>query len=166
MKKLIALLALLVTVSLNAATLTATVPSATSTNIPFLLGTNSQALITGVIVVSTNNNVATVNFVDSYWKTFQITNQAYQVINSYATNYITLYTNYYGATNSFTNLALIEVTNTVATNNILLGPVFTTFAGTNSSTTYQNLALKINQGLWLTNTTAASDARVTITYTQ
>lgn len=91
------------------------------------------------------------------------TNNAYTNIISYVTNYYVGYTDYYGnARYSYTNKALIDVTNSVGpTTNYYNSPLYLS-AGTNNVVTYVNLNAVFMNGIWATNS-GTGPATITLT---
>jgi hypothetical protein len=134
--------------------------------IPFTV--NGPVKVTQIIISSSSTNVSNLEFVDTPTNTLTWTNAAYSNILSYATNVVTNYVNYYGRTNSYTNLSLVDVTNSVpaVTNNynVALHPIITT----NATATFQNVNYYFVNGLWITNVAApgSGPSTVTITYQQ
>lgn len=165
MKRLIAitLLALSFSFGAKAASTTLVLSNTVMTNLPMLLP--GPAKIQSVILTASTTNVAQVQFVDTFTNWLKYTNSAYTNILSYATNYVTLYTNYYGATNTFTNIALVDVTNTVAgTTNLFNVPLVCSANTNQTSTVFPVNAVFVN-GVWVTNT-AGGTAVITVNYTQ
>lgn len=169
MKKLIIGLAVAValcTFSVKAATTSFSVTSGAVSNISLLLGTGakvsqvvltSSSTTTGKAVLYDTTNIGLTNVVG-----------AYSTITSYATNYITTWTNYYGYTNSVTNISLIDVTNSVAATTNALTAILTLTAPTNSTVTYSSLGVLFQNGVTISNATSPGAGTITgtITYTQ
>lgn len=148
----------------NAQSLTRTI-TMTAGSVSNLLSVadSGGARITQVILTSPAAASSRINIYDSPTNVFTWTNAAYQTVTPTITNFITSYVNYYGATNTFTNVALIAVTNTVAANTNNYSLVFAGVAATNSSATYDGPYFFRN-GAWATNATVGGTATVTITY--
>jgi len=127
-----------------------------------LSGFNQPVYVNQITITAGTNNV-TATIVDTYTNSLTYTNAAYTNTTSYLTNYINTWTNFYGATNSTTNIALIDVsTNAVAatTNNF---PVRLSVAtGFGLSTAYSSVNAYFNNGIWATNT-SPSNGLMTIT---
>lgn len=83
----------------------------------------------------------------------------------YATNYITAYTNYYGVSTSLTNVALITLSNYVASVTNTLSPKYSLTAPASSTVEYGPMDVWFYGGIVVSNTTTAP-ATVTIGYTQ
>lgn len=96
----------------EASTLSISIPAGTAIN---LMPNFSSTKITQIIATAAGTNYTTNLLVyDCPTNVFAYTNAAYTNIISYATNYISTWTNYYGATNSVTNISLVDATNNVA----------------------------------------------------
>ena len=166
MKKLLTFVALIGLVAkLSAATVTIQLGAGAFTNIFGL--NNGSAKVTQFLLTSTATNIASVMVVDTPTNWLSFTNKAYTNIISYPTNYIAVWTNYYGATNYWTNLTLVDITNTVAatTNSYPVRAYLTT--ATNSTLRVDQANYYFLDGVWVTNTTPnSSTAFLTITYTQ
>jgi len=149
--------------SINAASVTAsyTIPPLASTNLPTLLG-GSLTLNSATIQAT---NVSSLNVYDWYTNVFFQTNQAYIQTTSIVTNYITIYTNYYGATNTWTNKVLLDYTNTVAAVTNALPVIFAWSAASNTTVQFQNLNARFQDGFSCTNT-SANTFILTLQYTQ
>jgi hypothetical protein len=91
------------------------------------------------------------------------TNAQFTNVISYATNYYVYYTNFYGVTGySYTNKALIDVTNLVAQSTNYYNAWLYLAAGTNNTVTYVNLSAVYANGIWATNS-GTGPATVTLT---
>lgn len=152
------------TLSASAASKSVTIPAAGFTNL-LVLGQGGGATLTQIIVTSPTTNATMVQFIDTPTNSLTYSNIPYIQLTSYLTNYITLYTNYWGATNAFTNVAMIDVTNTVAAVTNRYPIVFTGNASTNSSSVYPG-PYTFNNGVWATNASLGGSATVTIIYNQ
>lgn len=148
----------------SAATTSRTIPAGTFTNL--LTQSPSGSLkVTQWVVTATATNNAAFSAVDTYTNNLTYTNPSYVVLSSYQTNYITTYTNYYGATNSFTNVAQVDyyVTNSAVTNAYPIR--FTATAITNTTSIFDGVNYYFQNGLWVTNT-GTGPLTLTITYQQ
>lgn len=143
-----------------ASTVTVTVQPGTMTNILSTL--TSGAAIVKSFTLSANGTNAAVILYDTPTNQLVWTNVSYISTQSYATNYIVVWTNYFGATNSWTNLTLVDVTNTVvgSSNNAYAARI--SGAALASTTTIINpLYTVFENGIWATNTSSGV-ATVTI----
>ena len=118
------------------------------------------------VTASTATNVS-VLILDTPTNSLTYVVPAYTNYVKYATNYFTYYTNYYGATTySYTNFALLTLTNSTpqATNNY---PVRISAAAlANTTVTYGSVAglsYFFDYGIWATNT-GSGNATITILY--
>lgn len=165
MKKLILSLMLLAGIGLNsyAAQTSVIVPANTMTNFILLSGNPTKVLSVSAATFSTNS--ANIFIYDTPTNQFLYTNAAYTNILSYATNWINTWTNYYGRTNSVTNIALIDVTNTVTGTTNSYNLEFAASIGTNATVTANNVNAVFTYGVWVTNQSVGAST-VTITYQQ
>lgn len=166
MKKLISVIGALVIAagSVHAATVSKTIAAGVFTNL--LTASPSGSLkVTQFVLTATATNNAAFSAVDTYTNNLTYTNPAYVVYSSYQTNYITTYTNYYGVTNSFTNVAMVDyyVTNSAVTNAYPIR--FTATAITNTTSIFDGVNYYFQNGLWVTNT-GNGPLTLTITYQQ
>jgi len=151
-------------------TLTFVVNALTATNIfsnfqnPVLVSqasvasaTSSQGIVT--LYDTTTNVPSTTGY--PLWS-YQV--PAYTNIISYVTNYYVFYTNFYGTTQySYTNKALIDVTNSVPlSTNYFNSPLFLS-APTNTTVTFTSISAVFNYGIWATNS-GTGPATITLTY--
>lgn len=171
MKKLLVSLVVGIGLLANAATVTVTIPATTGTNVPTILnpyGTNGAPFtLLSAVLVPASGCAANVYLYDSplyLW----YTNAAYSNITSYVTNYIAMWTNYYGYTNYWTNASLIDVTNSVLGTSNAYPVALVLAAPTNVPTTFVNLNTRFRYGCLITNTvnTAQGTPTLTLTYTQ
>lgn len=163
MKKFIVSLLLGVGIAANAAlSTTVVVQPNTYTN---LLSLNSGSAIVTFASVTANTTNASVIFVDAPTNTLFYTNAAYIGVTSYATNYIQSWTNYYGVVNYWTNMTLLDVTNTVAASTNFYNRPITASALASTTTTLNPLAANFEYGIWVTNNSSGI-ATVTIQYRQ
>lgn len=162
-KYLISLFAGVGMVASAAFTTTVTVPPNTFTNLLSLSG-SGYAIVTSAAITANSTN-ASVSFYDTTTNSLTYVVPAYTNITSYATNWVQTWTNYYGVTNSWTNISLVDVTNSVAasTNNY---PVKIAAAALANTTTVLNpLYATFESGIYVTNTSTGI-ATVTIQYRQ
>lgn len=145
----------------KAASASITVAAGVMTNFPLLV--SGPVKISQVVLTSTGTNIASVQFIDTPTNALTFTNAAYTNITSYLTNYINNWTNYYGVVNSWTNISLVDITNSVAgtTNNYPVRMILAT--PTNSSTRVDNAVYSYLYTPWVTNTGTGS-INVTINY--
>ena len=155
--------AVLVVSSAQAATVSMTVKANTYTNL--LAALNGSIKVSQIIVSAGGTPVTNLTFIDTPTNTYAIVNSAYTNTSVYATNYISLWTNYWGGTNYVTNLADVIITNSVAasTNNYPIRLVTSVLASTANQF---NGSYWFNNGIWVTNSVSNGDAVVTITYQQ
>lgn len=165
MKKYFAIiaLALALVVPVQAASTTVTIAPGGFSNL--LSNFRGSANVSSVLLTASSTNIGQVNFVDTYTNSLTYVSPAYSTISSYATNVITTWTNYYGVINSFTNIGLIDYTNSVSASTNAFPIRFQAIANTNSSALYGNQSLYFLNGIWATNT-ALGTVTATITYTQ
>lgn len=164
MKKFISIISLATLLSLQASAVTValTIASGVATNIIPGFG---SAKITQIIASTTGTNTATFNIFDSPTNQFLYTNAAYTNIISYGTNYVTTYTNYYGVTNSFTNLALFDASNTNAASTNFYPLRINVTAPSNSVTRLDNVNYYFINSPWVTNL-GSGNITLTVTYQQ
>lgn len=163
MKKFIAisLAVVLGAVASQAASLSITVKGNTMTNVlPFISG---SAKVLSYTWAPATSNLTSVVIYDTPTNQFTYTIPSYTNTLTYGTNYILVWTNYFGNLNSWTNFAIIDVTNIVSstTGNYPARAALTAVNGFSSSinpasTLYEN-------GIWATNT-SGSDGTLTIQY--
>lgn len=125
---------------------------------------NGSVTITSVLLTTPAATASTITMTDGTTNRLTYTLPAYSNLTSYATNYITSYTNFFGVVNSFTNVALIDITNSVAasTNNYRIP--FQASVATNSTVQFNGQYFFLN-GVWATNAASgAGSTTVTITY--
>lgn len=159
-RNLLIMAACVVGFSTQAASLTTVIASGGLSNLTATIG---PAKVTQIIVTAPTTNIARVKFYDCPTNTILYTNASYTKIQSYLTNYITLYTNYFGATNAFTNYAMVDITNTVAASTNTYPLRLEAVAATNSASIYSGVDYQFVNGVWATNN-AVGSATVTITY--
>lgn len=146
-------------ITASALSVTTVVQPNTMTNL--LTGFNQPFKLTQVIITANTNN-ASVLMVDSITNALTYTNAAYTNILSYATNYIATWTNFYGTTNSTTNIALIDITNSVAATTNSYPVRLGIAAVANASAKFDQVNYYFNNGIWATNTSSGI-ATITIT---
>lgn len=100
----------------------------------------------------------------------QSTNQfyvlpAYITKSTYATNYITNWVNYFGVTNSWTNIVVIDYTNTVSSVTNAYPVRLAASTVTNGTTILDGVNYYFNMGINITNTGAGA-ANISVTYQQ
>ena len=158
---------LLVSPRLFAASATVSVAGGVMTNFSLLVG-NSPVKVTQVIITSAGTNQASVNMIDTYTNWLVYTNAAYSNTLTYVTNFVSVWTNYYGVTNTVTNSAsLIDVTNNLVAGTTNIFPVRMSISTpTNSSTKFDNVNYYFQNGVWVSNVLAGGTCSVTITYQQ
>ena len=128
-----------------------------------LVLTNGPCVLLSAIVSSAANNTANFTLYDSPTTNTTWTNASYNVVSTIPTNtYITLWTNYYGATNYMTNKVVMEITNTIAGSTNYYSQPFSAIVPTNSTVTFQNINIRFLNSLMLTNTGSGT---MTIVYT-
>lgn len=145
-------------------TFTTTVGTGLFTNI--FAGFNNPIQIVSVTATAGTLGPANIQFIDTPTNWLQYTNFQYTNTLSYATNWNTTWTNYYGVVS--TNVAPIVVQWDV-TNNLVQGttnywpvPLYVSVAS-NSTAYYTGLAALFNRGMWVTNSGIGSGT-LTITY--
>lgn len=153
-----------VTGNMYAANNTVTLAAGGKTNL-VPVSPSGQSVISSWLLTAPAGANATVAVYDSPTNNFTYTNASYSILYTYVTNAITLYTNYWGATNSFTNAALVSVTNTVAASTNNYTAKFVAGAPTNASALYNQGTYTFNNGVWATNT-GPSTITITVTYEQ
>ena len=168
MKKLIILSSLLFAIASQAAILTVTNGLATTATatLPTLLGNGAAFSVQYILLTSVDTNVAVAGLYDvDYATNISYVTAAYTSVTRYATNYINTWTNYYGATNSWTNTVMqsVYVTNAASTNLLLPKYLLRSPAGT--TTEFELLNGKFGRGLVVTNA-GAGTLNITVGYTQ
>lgn len=147
----------------QAANFATNITAGTFTNLALLI--NGSAKVTQFIITSTGTNYGTLSIYDSPTNSVLYTNAAYTNILTYVTNYVSVWTNYYGRTNTVTNSAsLVDVTNSVAgtTNTYPLRVVES--VGTNVSATV-NGSFLFQNGISVSNG-SGSTLTISATYQQ
>jgi len=164
MKKFIIALSIIgLAISLQAASVTVTVLPSTATNV---LGNlfGGYAKITSVTLVANPTNTAVVLY-DAPTNNWSYTTPAYTNTISYATNYVNSYTNYYGVTTLITNLALVDVANTVAASTNTYPARVGVSALASTTTTINPTAYVFENGVWATNNSSGI-ATLTVSFVQ
>lgn len=144
-----------------AGTQTVVVQPGTMTN---LLSTFNGSTLLKQVVVTANTTNASLLFVDTATNTLGYVNASYTNTYSYATNYITSWTNFYGVAQTSTNVALVDNTNNVVaatTNSYPVNLAATALASTTA--TYVNINRYFMRGIWATNNSSGI-ATVTVTW--
>lgn len=126
---------------------------------------NGAAQVSQIIITATTATNASVLFIDTPTNQLTYILGAYSNRVSYATNYVTSWTNYYGVAQSTTNLALIDITNSVASTTNFWPQRLSVAAAASTSARFDQVNYYFNQGIWITNT-GSGNATVTITYHQ
>lgn len=126
---------------------------------------SSPVKITQIIYQSTSTNTTQFSAVDSPSATFTNIIAGFSTITQKATNYITTYTNFFGVSNSFTNLALISATNTITAQTNTYPTQFTLFAATNTQARVDNANFYFINGFTVTNS-GAGPVTITVNYNQ
>ena len=147
--------------SVFAASVTTTIQSGGLSNL--VLRTGLPVKVTQIVVTSQATNSARVKIYDCPTNSVTYTNAAYTNVLSYLTNYITLYTNYFGVTNAFTNYAMVDVSQQVAATTNTYPVRVEAIAPTNTSAVYDGVNYYFYSGIWATNNSAGA-ATVTVTY--
>ena len=152
-----------VALSTQAASTSATVASGVMTNFSALLP--GSARVTQIIVSASTTNTTSLQFVDTSTNSTVYTNSSYVGAGSYLTNLVTTWTNYYGVTNSVTNIQLVDysITN-AATTNFYNVPVAVQ-VNTNATVKFDLVNYYFNRGVWVTNL-GGGPAIITLTYVQ
>lgn len=120
-------------------------------------------VVSQIVIASAADNVAGVKIYDTGIAYQVWTNSAYSYTTTYATNNIQCYTNFFGVQNCYTNTALLTVSNYNAGGTITSFPVrINTTTATNSTTTLTGNYNFLN-GMYVTNTGAAS-FQISVTY--
>src|SRR5678815_3108655 len=149
--------------------------AATSTTVSNTIMTNFSLLSTParpikILNVTITTPAATAGrftFYDTPTNVTVFTNLGYTNIGTYVTNYIAVWTNYYGATNYWTNRSLVQFSNTVASNNYSYNAEIDVYVPTNSSITLNGVNALFTFGCWVTNNgTGTGVPTVSVTYQQ
>lgn len=164
-----------ITFSSHAGTAAVTVNAGTMTNLFSLTANQGSVLIRQMILAPASGTAPqTLSFIDTPTNLLVFTTAAYSNKVSYATNYVQVWTNYYGLvqSNNFwgnnvvtTNFQLVDITNSVpqATNNYAVR--FSVAIPTNSPPLiYNAINQYYDQGVWVTNSAANGSATVTIVW--
>jgi hypothetical protein len=132
---------------------------------------NSPIRVLQITATSVTSANVSAMLVDTPTNSLTFTTPAYTNTISYATNYISSYTNFYGVGVSLTNLNLIDVTNNLvpASTNFYSNRISIS-AMANSSTIIggsgpNGLNYFFNYGIWATNT-GTVPITITVTYIQ
>jgi hypothetical protein len=163
--------------SSKAGTATVTVLGGTMTNL-FSFTPNQGSVLVKQVIVSPATGVVPqlLSLVDTPTNLLVFTTLAYSNKVSYATNYVVVYTNFYGVVtsnnwyqaavgNTYTNYELVDITNSVpqATNNYNVR--FSVGVVSNSPPiVYSAINQYYDNGIWVTNAAASGSATVTIVW--
>lgn len=128
---------------------------------------NGSVRVTQIIVNALSTTNVSGMFIDTYTNWLAYTNAAYTNTISYATNYVNLWTNFYGVVNGTTNLALIDNTNNVvpASTNLFPSRVGVGCLG-GSVAVFSGVNYYFENGIWFTNTSVSGTAQITVIYQQ
>lgn len=163
MKKFITIgLLALSLVSVKAASITVTLLNGAATNLSVANQINAPVVVTTVLL-SANTTNSSVQFLDAPAMALTYTIAAYTNTLTYASNVISSYINYFGATNTTTNLQAVT---TVLTNAAVTTNFQTRFqASALASTTYtiDGANYNFNNGVLITNNSSGI-ATITINY--
>jgi hypothetical protein len=103
------------------------------------------------VIITAPSNIAQVAFIDTPTNALTYTNAPYTGRYSYATNYISSWTNFYGVAASTTNIALIDATNTIAATTNTYPVRFTLSSTSGGSAAFPALNSYFASGVWATN---------------
>ena len=165
MKKFLSTLAAISLCSVAFAnTATVTIAPNTFTNLLSFGPNLGSANVVAISVASVTGTNTTVSLIDTPTNQLYFTWTAYTNRISYATNYNTTWTNFYGVvqTNSAPIIALIDVTTVVAAGSNAY-PVRLTASAVASGTTLFTTHTYFDQGIWVTNSSLGT-AAVSISY--
>ena len=157
-KLLIVASALLVALNVVAETKTLFVTTSGYSNV-----LSGPVKITQFVLTSSATNYATLRFYDAPGNSTIYTNPATIDVQTYATNLITTYTNFFGVTNSITNLVIVDIarTNVATTNTYDVRMVAT--VPTNTTQVIDGVNYYFQNGVLVSNI-AGGYANFTITY--
>lgn len=163
MKKLISVLSIASLFSFGAfaqQTVTVTLAANTATNVPINPG--SLMVLNSTLVAA---GATTIQYIDSPNTSLSYVNGSFTTQSTYVSNTIVGWTNYYGATNFYTNNILwrYPVVHAASTN---LWPQRAAFSATGAGTQiFSPLDITFNQGLLITNS-GANQIQIIISYVQ
>ena len=162
MKNILTTLGLLVGLSLNAATLSQVFTNNSFTNVTGL--SPRPTVVTQLLIANTNASAVQLAFYDTVTNQLVTTNLAFTNTLTYLTNSTNSITNYYGVTNYFTNIVIVDNTNNfnAATTNTL-APKLVIEVGANTSYKADAVNYYFLYGLWVSNS-APSNATVSVTF--
>lgn len=145
-------------------TITVTIPPSTATNVLYGISPGGPLIVKQAVLTGTSNNTS-VTVYDAPTNTFSYTNASFVSVITYPTNVISTWTNFFGYTNTVTNVALVDVpiTNAVTTNTYPQKIALSASAG--NSTIQNNMSTYFESGVWATNT-ATNTGVLTITFIQ
>ena len=156
--------AFLLTSAAQATSFVANVAAGTYTNVLSFSPNLGSVTIKNLVIASPATGTAALTFIDAPTNSLTYTNAAYNVRATYATNYISTWTNFYGVTQSWTNLALIDWTNTVPAGTNFYQAKFVASVNTNTTVAYTAINIYFDSGVWVTNSGTAGTTAVTVTY--
>lgn len=131
-----------------------------------LLSVNAGGVkVTALTAARDAAGTATLRFIDNNTNSLTWTNQAYTRTFKYATNVVTTWTNYFGATNYMTNISLVTGSQSMPATNGLITPTVSLTAPASDTLVLNPVEYVFRRGIWVTNQ-GASNALVTITYQQ
>lgn len=168
---------IMLTLNSHAGTAAVTVLAGTMTNLYSFTPNQGSMLIKQMILAPASGTAPqTLSFVDTTTNLLVYTTLAYSNKVSYATNYVNVWTNFYGLAQSntwyqaaggvvTTTYQLVDITNSVpqATNNYNIR--FSVAIPTNSPPLiYNAINQYYDQGVWVTNSAANGSASITIVW--
>lgn len=148
----------------GAYTVSVIVPPAGATNIVPSIG--GIATVTQVLLSAPTATNTSIQIIDTLTNALQYVNPAYSNTVSYLTNYVYVYTNFYGTIETYSNIVQVDLTNNlvIATTNAYPMRVnMSTLAST--STRSDSIKYTFSSGILITNN-SLGNAAVTITYTK
>lgn len=157
------LLGALLTLNSFGISVTTVVPPNTFTN---LLGNFPDSLFVRQVVIAANGTNAAALLFDVSTNSLIVINPAYTNNISYATNWNTTWTDFYGVTrtNPVPIVALIDLTNNVVPLSTNTAPIrLGVAAAAGTSARYDQVNYYFNNGIWATNTSSGI-ATITIVY--
>ena len=161
MKKYLVLLAVAVGFAANAASLTKVVYPNNMTNL--MAGFPGSVYVKSITATATSSTNAYAVIYDTPTNQFSFSSPGYTNRLSYATNYISSWTDPYGVTQSWTNVCLITVTNPVAASTVSYNARGSIGAAAGTSAVYSGYNTYFENGIWATNI-SGGPLSVTITY--
>lgn len=128
-----------------------------------LSGFNNSVQVSQILLTASNGTNTSLLVLDAPTNSLTYVNPAYSNTVSYATNYVTSWTNYYGVVSSTTNTALIDVANQAVASTTNSYPYISIAASAGTTVNYSGVNYYFNRGIWATNNSGGV-ATVTITY--